>query len=279
MNVFTCSLPLSAMRFLLVITALVAQSTASILQYRQSTSSSSPSLLGISVNITSATDSGIPPAFETLLYLPEPINQSNLTDRSLNKRDFLGGRPINFCESRTSEFRRSKCNHAGDILSLRRYDVTCYVTTVTPSSRRMRLMVEQGSCEANEVCVDGPLDPRGAPTVASCVRRSAYRPVWNYNIPKNMWDLHIKNLRANAMVSSKDGKKALSVSSLEIDAGTAGSGTGEENSIPTTQQKCRNCVQLTTDKFAEGTDFLDTQVKIAAGAAATGILWLALLSG
>ena len=72
----------------------------------------------------------------------------------------------------------------------------------------------------------------------------------------------------------------MSVESLEIDAGVAGVGRVEGQPGQTSQTKCTDCVELATGKLEEGTDFLSMEVTVGmAGAAAAGILWLAVLSG
>ena len=86
---------------------------------------------------------------------------------------------------------------------------------------------------------------------------------------------------ATAVVSQRNRQRALSVKSLELDAGVAGvSGVGGQVGL-TSQGKCSDCAEVTTGKMAQGTDTLSTEITVsAAGAAVAGILWLAVgLSG
>ena len=105
----------------------------------------------------------------------------------------------------------------------------------------------------------------------------------DYNSPKGREKLEriLKGTTANAVVSQTDRQTALSVKSLELDAGVAGaSGVGGQVGL-TSQGKCTDCVEVATGKMEGGTDFLSTEITVsAAGAAAAGILWLAVgLSG
>ena len=136
----------------------------------------------------------------------------------------------------------------------------------------------KGACNADEICVNGPLNLRARPTVANCIGQRRFEPLSNYNTPegKARIEQSLKGSTASALVSQMDRQAVMSVASLEIDAGVVG-----RQVEPTSQTKCTDCAKVMTGKLEEGTDFLNTEIKMnMAGTAATaGILWLAILSG
>ena len=121
------------------------------------------------------------------------------------------------------------------------------------------------------------------PTVASCVGQRSFEPVPDYDTPEGKVKLQqqLEEKMVSVVISEKDGQAALSVQSLEIDAGIAGASRGVGGEVgPTSQEKCTNCAEVATGKLEGGTDYLSTEVKLStAGPVAAGILWLAVLSG
>ncbi len=145
----------------------------------------------------------------------------------------------------------------------------------------------KGFCEPDEICVDGPKDALGEPTVANCIGQGRFKAVPNYASAEGgryMEDF-LKGRRASAVVSREDKKTALRVKRLEIDAGVAAGGgkVGGQQAGLMSREKCANCVGVATGELEEGTDFLSAEVMVggtaAAAAAAGGVLWLAVLSG
>ena len=150
--------------------------------------------------------------------------------------------------------------------------------------------------------MSGDEDDRGIPTVASCVQQRRFKRLSDqvdglalpfallaeaagdhHNRPKEKVELEqiLQGRTATAVVSQTDRRTALSVQSLELDAGVAGASRVGGQVGLTSQGKCTDCAEVATGKMAPGTDFLSTEITVsAAGAAAAGILWLAVgLSG
>lgn len=135
------------------------------------------------------------------------------------------------------------------------------------------------------MCVNGPRSANGWATFASCVRQDAYRPIPNYNTAEGLarYRAYLLNRWAGAystlVMSAPDKKTPIKVQSLELEAGFAGVGHEGGEVGPTSEEKCENCAELETGKLKKGTDYLMAEATVAGsvGAAAAGILWLAVL--
>ena len=86
---------------------------------------------------------------------------------------------------------------------------------------------------------------------------------------------------AMAVMSHPDATTPMAVENMEFEAGVAGSSRVGGAVGYTSQKSCDDCVQIASDRLAEGTDFLSTQVKVVGSVSAgiAGILWIAALSG
>ena len=118
--------------------------------------------------------------------------------------------------------------------------------------------------------------------MANCVGQRPFKPIPNYDTPegKAKFEQSLKDKMASVVISRTDRQTALSVESLEMDAGIAGVGKVGGQVGPTSQEKCTNCVEVATGKLEQGTDFLSTEVTLStAGAVTAGIMWLSVLSG
>ena len=87
---------------------------------------------------------------------------------------------------------------------------------------------------------------------------------------------------ASAAFSLSDGLTPLEVEMISLIARGPGSErAGEQGASKMDEERCENCVDLTTGPLEKGTDELKIEATVAAGlsAATAGILWLAVLSG
>ena len=205
--------------------------------------------------------------------------QNNLNDRQVGT-DIV--RPINTCPSNET-FIESKCTPQDDKeSSLQAYSYTCRkvvehwsVMTGEYLGRRPAYRTRQGHCEPIEMCVDG-FAPN---SIASCVHTSLFD---DYMIDK---DGQIKGMlsgkifdveTAYAVVSKMDKSTPMGVDSLRIGAWMESSVLAKGS---VQSKKCRNCVELETDKLRPDTDSLKVEATLLSTGAVAGILWLALSSG
>ena len=83
-------------------------------------------------------------------------------------------------------------------------------------------------------------------------------------------DFELGGQMASLVLSREDGKTPLGADSLELDSGQVGG-------VPS-RQSCRDCVELSTTDFKEGTEFLGMEATVGmAGAVVGGVLWVAVL--
>ena len=90
---------------------------------------------------------------------------------------------------------------------------------------------------------------------------------------RNSLDLNLSNTSASMVLSDISGTRPIEVDTLRVDAGVGG------EADPRQSKKCRDCIDLETDRFEPDTDFLKTQTRLLTTGAAAGILWLAIMSG
>ena len=141
------------------------------------------------------------------------------------------------------------------------------------------LKTRTGHCNNDEICVDGlgrgGGSRYGPHSVASCVSTQYFvRMIRNAGKPTGerqpLLDLGGKQAR---MVASKaDGTTPLEVDTFGVVAVDAMGEAVQSN-------KCRDCMELKTDKFEPKTDGLKAQATLLTTGAVAGILWLAVLSG
>ncbi len=110
-----------------------------------------------------------------------------------------------------------------------------------------------------------------------------FEPLPSYDTILGRAKLHeyLTGRLAMAVMSHEDGETPMAVENMELEAGIAGSSRVGGLVGSTSQKSCDNCVEIASDRLAEGTDFLSTQVKLvgSVGAGIAGILWIAALSG
>ena len=202
---------------------------------------------------------------------------------NLNDRQVELVRSINTCNDREGIFMSSSCNRKDqDQGSLQAYTYHClsYVRDPLGSRYTRRVILPfPGQCEDDEICVNGrgKNELGNRPTdVAYCVKSTAYKEI-NELTDSDQRDKAWKDLSVDATISGQDQKTPLKADSIDLEAGVSTLGGAKG----TTQSKsCIDCVDLTIDKFAPKTDFLETEVKLmTTGVAAAGMLWLTILSG
>ena len=132
--------------------------------------------------------------------------------------------------------------------------------------------------------MNGPRDSSMRHTVARCIGQRRFEPIPDYNTPEGRARLyqHIMGGTSSALVvSDVDKTTPVNVQSLELDAGMAGIGRVGGQVGLTSEQKCEDCLELSTGPLPIGTDTLMTEATVvgAMGVGAAGVLWLAALSG
>ncbi len=128
-----------------------------------------------------------------------------------------------------------------------------------------------GFCEDHETCVDSlDLNDYNQMThVARCVSQEDYVFVNDPKQPNPRIDLNGR--RAEVMLSKPDRMTPLEVDKFSVQAGSIAN-VGQSKT-------CRDCVELRTDPLLPDTERLKTEVRLLTAGAATGVLWLALMSG
>ena len=212
------------------------------------------------------------------------VNESvnNLNDRSPTSTKFA--QLVNACPVNET-FVSSHCDpESGGEISMQKYIYTCRRTDNTYSAitgnvigSRPVYRIRDGHCEDDEICVTSHA-PR---LIASCVK------VWlfdDFHIDK---DGHVRpmlggeifsldNLMVYAAVSESNARKAVELSSLGVDAWNTGE-TVDNKAVQS--EKCRNCMEVSTDTLEPKTDSLRVEATLMTTGAMAGILWLGLMSG
>ena len=105
--------------------------------------------------------------------------------------------------------------------------------------------------------------------VARCVSQEDYvfvNKLMDYDVSK------LRGRRAYAMLTGVDRRTPMEVDTFNVSAGPSGDDLDQS-------KKCRDCLELGTDPLAPDTESLKAQVRLLTAGAATGVLWLALMSG
>ena len=140
----------------------------------------------------------------------------------------------------------------------------------------------EGFCADDEVCFDIQTDIPQI-TIASCSREDAFDE-WHRSkdgrvIPMVDGEMFQPVVSMYASVSEADKSLSLPMGSIKIT--TSGSGKGGARKEKAQVKKCRDCSEIETNLLAPETDSLRIEGMIMGGAsaAATGVLWLTLLTG
>ena len=237
----------------------------------------------IRLDVTDHNNIDITPNFQIMVYQEPQLPQvNNFTNDPMIPRDFWHGcRPMTFCYDST--FVESHCTPQPDMSgSLQSYSILCAQLRdhpspwsgayVQPSFVHRR---RTGSCDSDEVCITS----FGARTQwASCVKKSffdstMYGPGESESKQRINRALEKGRFKGAYMVTSQnDGTTPTEVDTFNIDTWSV---VGQKQS-----QKCRDCMDLQAKRFAPNMNALRAEARLlTTGAAAAGMLWLALIAG
>ena len=134
---------------------------------------------------------------------------------------------------------------------------------------------EAGSCDDDEICVNGLYRRTGYSAVARCVKQEDFRILADDSGDSNV---QLGNRMASVVLSREDASRPLGAGSMG--AAYAESGqvlTREEMELQS--QTCQDCFELNTPRLAEETDKLKVEASLVTAGAVAGVVWLAVLSG
>ena len=142
----------------------------------------------------------------------------------------------------------------------------------TAPSHRMTLG-EEGSCDEDEICLNGLWRRTGFGAMARCVKQDDFRMMLDDGGES---DVRLGNRMASVVLSRKDGSMPLEAGSME--AAYAESGEVSTEKFDDVYQTCQDCFELHTQKSTPRTDSLKVEASLVT-AGAIGVVWLAVLSG
>ena len=132
-------------------------------------------------------------------------------------------------------------------------------------------MAEEGSCYADEMCIDGVFEKQGYPQLASCVLEDDFEENDDDEFEE---EILRTGHTARVTVTSLDGRAPVRMRKLDIAAARRG---GPNRG--TWQKACVGCFALEMDSLAPNTDSLKVEASLMTVGAMAGILWVAVLSG
>ena len=154
-----------------------------------------------------------------------------------------------------------------------------------PVTKPAEVVRRSAYCMLDEVCIT----TLRRTSEANCVKASYFTRImdnWNgvesanemvgtmaNGDTKEFLKFQLKNMSASMVLSNTNGTAPIEVDTFKAEAGFSGE-------VESTQsRKCRDCLELETEKFEPNTDFLKADVRLLTAGAAAGILWLAIMSG
>ena len=230
-------------------------------------------------------------AFQLRVYYPE-YHSTSSTNNSLSNRQVSYSRSIHTCTI-GGIFMESFCtpqdNKTG---SLQSYTVVCHHIAPAPDpedfpdallgdyapisfipNQQIVSRRRDGHCAEGEICVPGigAGKSRSGRRMASCVRSEYFIKYINWG-DNHEGGMALEGMAASLVASQLDGKTPFEVDSFEVDTETTADSSGQK-------KKCRDCVELETDKFEATTEGLKIQTTLLTTGAMAGVLWLAIMSG
>ena len=139
------------------------------------------------------------------------------------------------------------------------------------------LVGEEGSCEEDEICINGLSRRTGYSAMARCVNKDDFRMMSGDGGDSSV---ELGNRMASVVLSRYDGSTPLGVGSME--AAYAESGPvppPKEADFHQPDRTCEDCFELITPRSAPKTDNLKIEASLVTAGAIGGVLWLAVLSG
>lgn len=233
---------------------------------------------------------------------PQVVAKSNLTGRQASL-----SRAIISCPVPNTKFLRSFCDPETLVPgTLQRYTVICeeqrpdhwtdaaaqlgvgnIVTTGDRPPPRPHVVQRIGFCRYDEVCIE----TARFTSEANCVKRAYFKAImstWNgaqsamtmvdtmaEADSRSVFNSGFGGMTASVVMSDVNGTSPVAVDTFKVEAEASENASG----IDEQTTKCRDCVDLETDKLKPQTDSLKTEVRLLTTGAAAGILWLAIMSG
>ena len=219
---------------------------------------------------------------------PKVMAGSNLTGRQVSL-----SRAITWCPVPATAFIRSYCDPETWVLgTLQRYTVVCESSPIiwmddqgNTATRPGHIVERSAHCEDDEICIT----TYRRTAEANCVKTIYFTRMmgtWSGVVSpsdlvgttaeddtQNALAFDLNDLSASMIVSDRNGSTPIEVDTFQAEAGVSGD-------VKSTQvKKCRDCLDLETEKFRPDTDFLKTDVRLLTTGAAVGIFWLAIMSG
>ncbi len=249
----------------------------------------------IDVTIKDHAGQNITSSFQIMLYYSPETSTNITTNKNLSNRQVTASRPLNECPG-TAVFIRSYCTPEHDKPgSLQRYTIVCVHSTViindhefpTENSlwlgfanavgavpvHRYTTTQRDGHCNDDEICVPGlgKERSRSGKVMASCVGTEYFVKYINWGENQRQ-SLDLEGKTASMVVSRLDGTTPVEVDTFEADTETTIGGAVQT-------RRCRDCMELQTDRFAADTEGLKLGTRLLTAGAMAGVLWLAIGSG
>ena len=220
----------------------------------------------------------------------DTIHTNGSNDDSLMNRQTPVYRQMTHCLNPSTTFVSSECTPADDEPgSLQEYSITCHSTknVYHPYTGEFMYSTQvpvrrSGRCWFDEVCLNGygpgnELVNSIGLKHASCVNRRGFqsvKPPIGLKLDKQSVVLSLEGKRLSMVVSKADESTPMEVDLFDVE--TRGAAAEDKNGG--SSDKCRDCMDLETHQFKKGVESLKAETTLlTTGAAAAGILWMALL--
>lgn len=209
-------------------------------------------------------------------------------DKINNRRTVLEAvRVVDQCHGVDETFIESHCTPDDPIFgsqiafswTCRRMEDRWHAQTGVYLGRRPTYLTFTGECEETDLCVDTTIVKH----LATCVKKSFFddgddglRTDKGGRVRGMRDGRYFDVAEAHAAITGTDQKTPMESKSMDISAWKSSAALSKA-SVQT--KKCRNCVELETDKLKPNIDSLKVEATLLSAGAVTGILWLSLISG
>ena len=233
---------------------------------------------------------------------PKVVAGGNLTNRQTPPSRAITTCPVpgtaflhSYCDPETWAFgtiQRYTIVCEGDIgewwtETAERFGVGLTATEANRAMRRPSIIQRTAFCRLDEICITTMRHTSEANCV-SIVYFNQIMSSWNgaqsalemvntmvQGDTRHTLNFDLGGTSASVIMSDTNGTTPIEVDTFDVQAGTSGQAAPAEKQTT----KCRDCIDLETDKFKPSTDFLKTDVRLLHTGALAGILWLAIMSG
>ena len=224
-----------------------------------------------------------------------PMNETQPLDRRTST-PLVSYRPIIYCEKPGTTFQTSECNPTDQQQGgVQTYTIVCRRDQHIFDPYTAKFLYTQpyperrsGRCENTEVCMNGQSPSNGELNgngikYAYCVQKSAFlkyaaasRGPLGLKLDKMSMVKELEGKRMSMFVSKPDQSTPLEVDRFDVEAEVADDGNGKD---PGAGDRCRDCMELETQQFKQGTESLKAEARMLTTGAIAGVLWLAIVSG